>query len=112
MNFGCQPSNSDMLYPSEPLKPKKKNFNRKITGDTHQCLTELMADFCRFIITWPYMSISHIVNFPFPCDGQNAPEDATVSLQYCKEYIYVERCANDKIIAAVDNIKEETTKIY
>ena len=44
----------------------------------------------------------------FPCDTQNAPEDMTVSLQHCKEYIIsAEQCSRDKVLAAVEIIQDD-----
>ena len=62
-----------------------------------------------YTCTW--MPISHMTTCPFPRDTQNAPEDMTVSLQHCKEYIYAERYSRDKVLAAVEIIWDEETRL-
>ena len=57
------------------------------------------------------MSINHIATRPFRHADQNALEDAEVSSRHCKEHDYSERCSRDKVIAAIDAIREEEERL-
>ena len=35
----------------------------------------------------------------------------TVSLQHCKQYVYAERCSRDKVLATVQIIWDEETRL-
>ena len=97
----------------EPLKPKEKRILiTKYIGDIHEHLMESQTYFRGFIATGTWMPISHMTTRPFPRDTQNVvPEDMAVSLQHCKEHIYAERCSRDKVLAAVEIIWDEETRL-
>ena len=86
----------------------------KIIGDIHERLPESQTYFRGFIATaGTWMPISHMTIHPFPRDTQNVLEDMAVSLQHCKEYrpIYAERCSRDKVLAVVEIIQDEETRL-
>ena len=57
------------------------------------------------------MPINHMANRLFGHEDQNAPEDAKVSLQHCKGCDCSERCYRDKVIEAIDVIRDEEERL-
>ena len=57
------------------------------------------------------MIIIHIKTLPFPRDTKNVPEEIIVKLDHCKECAYAELCSRDKVIAVVEIIRNEETRL-